>query len=67
MVYLLEACQSCGCVFDPSVLNAVLPRCPKCDSSKTRGIGVVEEQDLMDLEYELMGKLKDMRKEKKLG
>ena len=66
MVYLLEACRSCGCVFDPSVLNAPLPRCPKCDSSKTKGIGVVEEQDLTDFEYELMGKLKDMRKEKKL-
>ena len=63
MVYLLEACQSCGCVLDPGVLNAVNPRCPKCDSNRLRSIGVVEEQDLMDLKEDI----KEMLKEKKLG
>jgi len=66
MVYFLEACRSCGCVFDPSVLNAPLPRCPKCDSSKTKGIGVVEEQDLDDLKKDIMEELTKKRKEKKL-
>lgn len=53
-------------MFDPSVLNAPLPRCPKCDSSKTKGIGVVEEQDLDDLKKDIMEELTKKRKEKKL-
>ena len=66
MVYLLEVCQGCGCVFDPSVMSAINPRCPKCDSSKTKGIGVVEEQDLDDLKKDIMEELTKKRKEKKL-